>query len=250
MRKAIMSIIAVLVLNTSAYAQWAVIDPANLAQNIMNVASTVQQESINTEQLMAQLQQVENELLQLKSLAQGDVSGLLGTVQTALTNQKAYSQSVRGLYGDLNSAKTVAVDLYSRMGASGLSQEDWMKREAERNAALKQGDGFFTDYQVHILDQVLKRYEELRNLQAKITTTAGTHEAMQLMNSQMNVLVTTTNQLLEYNAAIAQRQTEREVELTGRRKAVNDSYSGWLNGVRAARQDAYKMLENVSKTAN
>lgn len=61
-----------------------------------------------------------------------------------------------------------------------------MTREVERNQALQNGNGFLNDYETGVLNQVGKRYEQVQAMQEKITGTEGTHEAMQLMNSQMN----------------------------------------------------------------
>lgn len=226
----------------SAHAQWATIDIANLLQSIMTVISETAQEANQIEQLMNQAQQLEYEYRQLQSLASGDVSGLLGTVRTALNNQQNYVSSVRYLHGDLNNAKSVATDLYNRMGASGLSQDEWMRREAERNKARQEGNGFLTDYQAKVLNQVGKRYEAVRDLQSKITTTEGTHESMQLMNSQMNVLLATTNQLLEHNATLAQRTSSRDVEEAGREKSVHDSTEAYRSLRKASQKTSEDMI--------
>lgn len=227
------------------HAQWVVIDPSNLMENIMTYISTYQQELTQYEQLLNQEQQLQYEYAQLKSLANGDVSGLMGTVRTALINQQNYAGAVRALYGDLGNAKSVVSDLYRRMAASGLSQDEWTKREAERNKTLQEGNGYISDYQANILSQIGKRYEEVRNLQSQITGTEGTHEAMQLMNSQMNVLLATMNQLLEHNATLAQRSTNREAEAAGREKARLDNYEAWRQAQQAQAKnsdDAIKRL--------
>ncbi len=245
MRKTILAFATSLMLSTSAHAQWMTLDIANLVQSIMTVLSSYAQEAAQAEQLMNQYQQLENEYRQLKSLASGDVSGLFGTVRTAYANEQNYYNAVRGMYGDLSNAKRVATDLYTRMGASGLSQDEWMKREAERNKARQEGNGFLTDYQANVLSQVGKRYEVVRDLQGKITSTEGTHESMQLMNSQMNVLLATTNQVLEHNATLAQRSASKDIEDAGRAKATNDNYNSWLEGQKTAKETSTKKLDSM-----
>lgn len=241
MRKIILAFAASLMLSTSAHAQWMTLDIANLVQSIMSVISSYSQEATQAEQLMNQYQQLENEYRQLKSIGSGDVSGLFGTVRTAYANEQNYYNAVRGMYGDLTNAQTVATDLYNRMGASGLSQEEWMKREAERNRARQEGNGFLTDYQANVLSQVGKRYEVVRDLQGQITSTEGTHESMQLMNSQMNVLLATTNQVLEQNATMAQRSATKDIEDAGRAKAYDDSRSAFSD----VRRDSLKTSEDM-----
>ena len=116
-----------------------------------------------------------------------------------------------------------------------------MRREAERNKARQEGNGFLTDYQAQVLNQVGKRYEAVRDLQSKITSTEGTHESMQLMNSQMNVLLATTNQLLEHNATLAQRTATRDVEEAGREKSAHDS----IDTYRSLRKAGQKTSEDM-----
>lgn len=246
-RKWMVAMLASLALVSPAQAQWLTLDIPNLIQTIMGVISDYQQEATQMEQLYQLEQQLEAEYRQLKSLSSGDVSGLLGTVRTALANVQNYRGSIQGLYGDVGNAKNVATELYNRMGASGLSQEEWMKREAERNQANQEGNGFLTNYQATVLGQVEKRYEEVRNLQGKITSTEGTHESMQLMNSQMNVLLATTNQLLEHNATLAQRSVTKDVEETGRAKSTADGYAAWLESQRKDREEASKKINAMGK---
>lgn len=245
MRKIILAFAASLMLSTSAHAQWMTLDIANLVQSIMTVLSSYEQEAVQAEQLMNQYQQLENEYRQLKSIASGDVSGLFGTVRTAYANQQSYYGAVRGMYGDLSNAKTVATDLYNRMGASGLSQDEWMKREAERNKARQEGNGFLTDYQSNVLSQVGRRYEVVRDLQGQITSTEGTHESMQLMNSQMNVLLATTNQVLEHNATLAQRSAAKDIEDAGRSKALDDSRDEYLGVRRESQKTSTDMIDKM-----
>lgn len=123
-----------------------------------------------------------------------------------------------------------------------------MKREAERNKARQEGNGFLTDYQANVLSQVGRRYEVVRDLQGKITATEGTHESMQLMNSQMNVLLATTNQVLEHNATLAQRTAAQDIEDAGRTKASNDNYNAWLDGKKAATQTSTQKIESMGKS--
>ncbi len=229
-----------------AQAQWVVIDPANLMQSIMNVMSTVKQEMYQAEQLANQYLQLEYDLQQLKSMAEGEVSGIFGTVQTALAAQRAYTNAVKGLYGDLTNAKSMAENMYQRLAAGGLSIEEWLARETEINKANQEGDGFFTDHQANLLQQVGRRYEEVRKLQGKITHTEGTHEAMQLMNSQMNVLVGTMNQALEQNAIVAQRQANRDMQETARAQRAVDEQAKWREAARKQREKDEAALKRLA----
>ena len=245
MRKVLISLLLVFSLVRPAAAQWAVIDVTNLQQNVMNTISTFTQEYQQVQQYVTQLQQLQYEYMQLKGIANGDVSPMLGIVTEALNLNRNYQSSLSSLYVDLNSAKCVLDVLFGRMSASGLSDADWMTREVERNKALQNGNGFLNDYETGVLNQVGKRYEQVQSMQEKITSTGGTHEAMQLMNSQMNALLGTTNQLLESNALAAKRAIEKDTEDTGRAKATVDNYQNWLESYRTTDSAVRNKLQSI-----
>lgn len=228
-----------------AHAQWAVIDAANLRQQIMNVVSTIKQETNQAQQLLNQYQQLKNEYQQLKSLPGGAVNDLLGTVQGNILNQSNYLSAVRGLYGDVASADKISSALYARMAASGLSQQEWMAREAERNQANREGAGYLSNYEANVLQQVGQRYQEVQRMQSRITGTAGTHESMQLMNSQMNVLVSTLNQVVEQNAAMGQRMAIQSVEQVGRKEAAEKAYDTWARNRKQVSDDAERSIRSI-----
>lgn len=246
MKKLFLALVAGAAFSAPAQAQWVVIDPANLMQSIMNVMSTVKQEMTAAEQLANQYRQLEYDLRQLKQLASGDVSGLFGTVQTALNSQRHYLDQVQGLYGDLVNAKRMADDMYRRIAASGKGADEWFQLAAELNRATQEGDGFFTHHQADLLQQVGRRYEEVHKLQGKITQTEGTHESMQLMNSQMNVLLATMNQALEQNAIVAQRAAHRDMQVTAREKRGIDEQAAWRDAVRSAREKDAAALKRLA----
>lgn len=246
MKKLFLALLALAAFSSPAQAQWVVIDPSNLMQNIMNVMSTVKQEITSAQQLANQYRQLEYDLMQLKKMASGDVSGLFGTVQAALDSQRHYIDQVQGLYGDLTNAKRMADDMYRRIGASGKSADEWFQLAADLNKATQEGDGFFTHHQADLLKQVGRRYEEVQNLQGKITQTEGTHESMQLMNSQMNVLLATMNQALEQNAVVAQRSAYRDMQATAMEKRGIDEQAAWRDAVKAARQKDEAALQRLA----
>ena len=245
MRNNFFAFVVTMVVTLAAHAQWAVIDAANLKQNIVNTMSTYSQEISAASRLLNQYKQLENEYMQLKSLGNGSTSNLLGTVQTALGYQQKYVNSVHGLYGDLDNAKTVVEDLSNKMAASGLTQEQWMAREVARNQANQQGNGFMADYQANVLSQVGKRYQEVQSLQGQITSTEGTHQSLQLLNSQMNVLLSSMNQLIEQNAAMAQPVITKAAEETGREMAKVTNYEKWVTDQKSLRAKEQSQINGI-----
>lgn len=213
-----------------AHAQMATIDFANLVQGILDVISTVSQEAGQAEQIATQAQQyytqvqqynaqyqaLQTDYQQLKSINVDSLGGIPNTVSTSVNKKRDYERKVKGLYGTLTDAETVMTKKYNEQAASGLSTEEWMKRETALNKSLQEGNGYLTNYEQGLLESIEDRYVEVKDLQGQISTTDGTHSAMQLMNSQMNALLGTVNQMLEHNTFMAQRQTSRDVEVEGR----------------------------------
>jgi len=239
--------------STPARAQMATIDFANLIQGILDVISTIAQEAGQAEQIstqasqyFAQLQQYQVQYNQLqtdysniKSLNYDSVGGLLNTVRTGLATKVAYEQKVKGLYGTVSDAGDVMTKKYNELAASGLSQSEWMKRETKINQERQQGNGYLTNYEQSLLESIGKRYGEVADLQSQITSTDGTHSAMQLMNAQMNALLGSVNQMLEYNTFMGQRETARDVEKEGRVSATSADRSSTA----AAQADAGKAAQ-------
>jgi hypothetical protein len=68
---------------------------------------------------------------------------------------------------------------------------------------------------------------------------------MQLMNSQMNVLSSTTNQLLEHRATLAQRAANRNVESVGREKSRLDVYEVWRKAQMESASEAVDSFKSL-----
>lgn len=204
-----------------------------------------EQKITSAQSLTNQYKQLEYEYRQLKPLADGTVAGMSEVMDAAQSAKRLYSMAVKGLYGDVSNAKTVTDDIYNRMAASGLSPEEWLTRETEVNQASKQGVGYLSDYQAAALKQVDARYQEVKNLQSQITGTEGGHQSMQLMNTQMNALLATTNQIVEQNAVMAQYIARKEAIDVGQEKAQLDGYQAWRDATKTSRKKTESLIEAI-----
>jgi len=258
------AIVALSLVSSPARAQMATIDFANLIQGILDVISTVSQEAGQAEQIATQAQQyytqvqqynaqyqaLQTDYQQLKSIDADSLGGVLNTVSVGLNKKRDYERKVKGLYGSLSDAETVMTKKYNEQAASGLSTEEWMKRETELNKARQQGNGYLTNYEQGLLESIDDRYVEVKELQGQISTTDGTHSAMQLMNSQMNALLGSVNQMLEHNTFMAQRQTSRDVEEAGSKKAELTKRDDVLKDCEAARTASQSKIDAMKMRSN
>lgn len=251
MRKTLIAIAAYFALVVPAHAQWAVIDSSNLVQNLRNAISTIRQEVVQAEELFQTYQQVMMQVKQLEQLP-GEVvgelkGGLFDGLSQTLGIQKEYISQVKGLYGDVTNAKSMVEGIYQKVAASGLSPEQWYTNQAQWNQSQKTGIGFLTDYQAKTLDQVSQRYQSIQKLQDQIPNTEGEHAAMQLMNGQMNALLGTMNQMIEYNAVVGQQASAKAMADVGEIQASQDADKQYRDAVNRAYQNDLANIKRIGK---
>lgn len=209
-----------------ANAQMATLDFANLIQSIFSVITEFSQEANQAVQMATQAESyyqqvqqyaVEYQTMQaqyqmLKNINAESLTGMLATVAADSARKRTYENKVTGLYGTLGNVGEFMTQKYNEIAASGLSESDWLTREAKINQQRQDGNGFLSNYEQGLIQSVGNRYDELVKLQGSIYASEGTHSDLQLLNTHMNSLLGTLNQTLEYNTFIAQRATARDIE--------------------------------------
>jgi hypothetical protein len=78
-------------------------------------------------------------------------------------------------------------------------------------------------YEESVLQQVQSDYQFARNLQEQIPATVGQHQSLQLLNSQMNRVVTQNAKMIEVlSATIAKEAKEEHREAEAKARALAD----------------------------
>lgn len=160
-------------------------------------------------QYQTQLQQYQTQIANLKSLAQLP-EGLSGDSLTALNSLSNYKTSIQQLAGSLGQQRAM---MEQRLTEARLSGKDWNSYVAAvaADAASKNQRAINRlQYEESVLQQVQSDYAFARNLQSQIPATVGQHQALQLMNSQMNRVVTQNAKLLEVVSATLSQQSEQD----------------------------------------
>lgn len=109
----------------AAHAQWVVIDPTNLTQNILTAARTLEQINNQIKQLQNEAQMLMNQAKNLTSL---DYSAL-NEMRTALANTNRLIQEAQGLAYEVSRMDQQFARLYPDQYAS-LTSGDQMARDA------------------------------------------------------------------------------------------------------------------------
>lgn len=169
-------------------------------------------------QYTTQLQQYQAQLANLQrlgSLPEGLGSDAIKSADDLVRYRNALAQ----LSGSLGQQQSL---IEQRLVEARLSGGDWNSYLATVSAdAANQNQRALERlrYEQSVLQQVQSDYRFAREVQSQIPATVGQHQALQLMNAQMNRVVTQNAKLLEVVSATVHQQAEkdaREAEATTR----------------------------------
>lgn len=197
-----------------ASAQWVVVDPTNLVQNIMTAANTLKQIDNQVLQLANEAQMLENEAKNLQSLSLNDLSRL----QAALASTRALLAQVQGISFQLSETQATFARLYpSSYGAGSTRAQlsaDVLTRWSDSHGAL----GTALNVQAQAAQNFSSDEGVLADLIGQSQSAAGALQALQA-----------TNQLL----ALQARQT-----IQGQQLLITQGRTDGLEQGRALEADA------------
>jgi len=194
----------------------------NNAELIKVALDSAQTASTVVQKYATQLQQLQ---LQMKNI-QG-LGGLPGSLSPdtvkALSDLTKYHSALTALTGSLSQQSTL---MDRRLAEARLGGTDWasyVSRVGEEAASGNKRAIERLRYEQSVLEQVQSDYAFARQLQDQIPATVGQHQALQLMNSQMNRVVTQNAKLIEVVSASLNRQAREEQEAAeGKAKSIAD----------------------------
>ena len=173
-----------------------VFDPSNFVKNSLTAAQTAEQIMVLSSQYEAQLKQFETQLLQLKNIPKDVIDSYLSKNQADLDNSIDFGYRVQSIYGSISQ---IQVDFQKKLDAAKLMNMDWNqyvlyeKNRIDRN----QNDAIsISANDISSISRLKRDYEFATELEGKISSTAGIHEAMQILNVQINRIITQNADLL------------------------------------------------------
>lgn len=181
----------------------------NNLQLVMIALDEAKTASTVVSQYSTQLQQYQTQLANLQKLPQLP-EGLGMDALKALSDLNRYKGALQRLTGSLGQQQSI---IEHRLAEARLSGKDWnsyVGSIAADAANKNQRAVERLKYEESVLEQVQSDYSFARNLQSQIPATVGQHQALQLMNAQMNRVVTQNAKLLEVMSSTIHQQAEKD----------------------------------------
>lgn len=186
-----------LITSASASAQYIVWDPTNYVQNAMTAAQTVQSVIQQVQSYATQIRQYEMEVRQLAAMPANAINTIKQIRNVNLSNVNGYINSLQSLYGNLNG---ISNQISTQFSAAQLSNKTWDQYMDKLKTDVQNGVSAAktrAQNEANTLQSIQQDYEMAKQWQSMIPATAGTHESMQLMNTQMYRMVMQGAQMLQ-----------------------------------------------------
>lgn len=161
------------------------------------------------EQYTTQLQQFGLQKLNIQSLP-GLPAGLSGDSLKAVNDMLAYRQALTSLHGSLNQQQLAIERRVTEARLSGKSWPSYLADVAADAARHQKRAVERLRYEEQVLQQVQTDYEFARNLQSQIPQTVGQHQSIQMLNTQMNRVITQNGKMLEVVSSTIKQQSEED----------------------------------------
>lgn len=162
-------------------------------------------------QYATQLQQYEAQLLNMMKLPQLP-EGLATDAAKTVNDLIRYKSSLEALAGSLAQQEAAIERRLVEARLGGMDWKTYVARVADEASRKGQRSVERLKYEQSLLEQVQSDYAFARNLQQQIPATVGQHQALQLLNAQMNRVVTQNAKLLEVMSASVREKAEREAD--------------------------------------
>ena len=216
---------------TAAHAQWVVIDPTNLAQNILTAAHTLEQINNQIKQLQNEAQSLMNEARNLASLPFNVVNRLRANLDTT----RQLIAQARGLAFDIQNMDQQFAQLYPERYAASVSGNQMFQDAHQRWQNTLQGLQTAMRMQAQVSQNLSQDEGVLADLVDRSQSATGALQAMQATNQLLALqakqsIQTQQLQLTQGRAASLElaRQAaavERGREVTRRFLGVGTAYT-------------------------
>jgi P-type conjugative transfer protein TrbJ len=198
--------------SASSHAQWIVFDPTNFTQNMTTAVEAVVQTIDQYEQLRVQYEQYSAQLKQLKSLDGEQIQRNLRKALTDKQNVDRMLNLLREMHGTSQEVQGRLENRFNEQKLSGLSWQQYSAREDQRIRQGVQSAINRSKQDMALIEKVKTDYESVMDWQNKVGTTTGTHQAMQLLSTQMNKVVSQGAEMMKVHALNSLKQNEQEVD--------------------------------------
>lgn len=217
------------------------------ATEITQVLNWIQLLGINSttvSQLETDLQIYENAVSQY-NIAERNIAkiGSVFTNTPNLSSLTSLRSATKGLYGSLTSASDSATKLIQQVSLSGLTPDEFKaKVVGDRNSALSQNTQILMQQYLNSMDDVTSSYSAVQAYEAQIPGLDGHMQSLQMLNSQMDTLLTQNSRMMQTWAAyLGNNAVKQTVSQQDEQAAANASTS-----MSTANKTLYNYLKTLS----
>jgi conjugal transfer/entry exclusion protein len=252
-RAAVAAAVWVCMAHAPAVQAMPVLDVANLIQNLTAARHAAQQVASAYQQIKLQQQQLQSMREQLRSMNPSQIAGILGDV-TGVEDLHKLEKTLAANRDLIGSIDKVRKGIEARLDTAKLMKMTWKEYVAwEMNRVARKEESAVAriNAEVHAMKRIEEDYAFAREQGARIAGTAGTHEAMQLMNVQMNRLIQQSAEVVRqlstaFGRAAAEKELQ-EAEDKARVKAQEDALRTVVTAAREADRAAVEAWNTAKK---
>lgn len=199
----------------------------NNTQLVLQYITQLQEYATQLEQYGTQMSQLD---IQLRDIAGGQNAGLTAQQQQALEAAQAAMRVRRAgqdLYGSVQRLEQVGKQAQWDWAAADLTWEQWLQRRIDTSERQFGRRSVLSAEEQRVMNDVVEKSAVLQRYAQEIPHTQGSHEALQVLNGQMNLLVSHIQDMQQLNAMIAATNTEEvleQIEADNRNREARDQY--------------------------
>lgn len=200
----------------------------NNAQLVLQYITQLQEYATQLEQYGTQMSQLD---IQMRDIASGSLDGLNAQQRQALEAAQAAMRVRRAgqdLYRGVERLEQVGKQAQWDWAASDLTWEQWLQRRIEGSERQFGRRSVLSAEEQRVMNDVVEKSAVLQRYAEEIPHTQGSHESLQVLNGQMNLLVSHIQDMQHFNAQVSATQTEerlKETEEAARREQAQIEYS-------------------------
>lgn len=165
----------------------------------------------NVQQYMTQLEQFNLQKLNIKAL-EALPPGLATDALKAYQDLGRFQSAMGSLSGSLQNQARVMEQRMAEARLGGMNWNTYMARVAWEAAAGQKRAVERLRYEESVIKQVQSDYDFARTLQDKIPAAVGQQQSLQILNTQMNRVVTQNAKLLEVVSQSINKQAREDAE--------------------------------------
>ena len=166
-----------------------VFDPSNFAKNAITAQESIQSAMQQVQSYLLQLQQYQSQLQQLQQLPQNVSGSLLHKTDQQVNNLADYQGLLNQLYGTVGQAGQLANERYREEALSGLTPQQYFQQQEQTAQVTTNGMLPAFQDEMDTMNQMDEEYQQVQAYQKEIPQVQGITASMEVMNSQLNLMI-------------------------------------------------------------